>query len=50
LCLRLRPPRYVLSLSLSFSLLPIDVSVYLSISFELLRANVFTKKPRQVQS
>jgi hypothetical protein len=52
LCLRLQPPRYVLSLSLSLylSLLPINVSVYLSIFSACLRSNAFAKKQRQVQS
>jgi hypothetical protein len=44
LCLRQHPPRYVLSLSLSLSrslsLLPLDVSVYLSIFFAPLPSNV----------
>jgi hypothetical protein len=35
---------------LSLSLLPIDVSVYLSILSSRLRSNAFAKKQRQVQS
>ena len=48
LCLRLHPPRYGLSLSLS--LLPLEVSVYLSIFSARLPSNVLAIRQRQVQS
>jgi hypothetical protein len=47
-CACIRPDMFSLSLSLSLS--PIDVSVYLSIFSACLRSNAFAKKQRQVQS